>query len=393
MLKTLLVVLSLIGLTTFRAFAQSEEQPEDPRLLSYRVCDWGLITIEEPTEQPAIFIDITSPADYSAVDSTFTISGTGAGLFEGNVIVEVSAIGGDVLFTGTTTVQAETVEAVGSWSLDIDLGEVEEATPVFIRVYSESPEDGSTVAFDSLRLNANAEFGLPYVDIIHPSMGAGVPSFLLQVDGMAGAIFENNIAIEVRDFATGDVLAETFATVQTDELGGSGSFSAEVDFEAAPGTAIEILAYQPPVADGEEIAVSDIAFAIINPLAQTYERILNIQRDDPILGAPDICEIARAEFDNENIDPLDVNDVTVFAAIAPTPLVNLSIQAAGSSNCPTPLRTRITNTDNAFDIDIYRDTTQPVACTADLAPITQRISLGTLPNPDYTITVNGQAVE
>jgi hypothetical protein len=393
MLKHLLIVLSLIGLTGLSTVAQSDEQPEDPRTLSYQVCDWGLITIEEPTEQPAVFLDIDSPADYSAVDSAFTVSGTGAGLFEGNVIVEVSQFGGDVLFTGAAVLQAETVEAVGSWSLDIDLGELTEATPIFIRVYSESPEDGSTVAFDSLRLNANAEFGLPYVDITTPMYGAGVPNFMMQIEGMAGAIVENNIVIEVRDFATGDVLAETFATVQTDELAGSGSFSAEVDFEAAPGTAIEIVAYQPQVADSDEIDVSDIAFAIVNPLAQTYERILNIQRDDPILGAEDLCAVAEAEFGNQTITPLAINDVTVFAAIAPTPLVNLSIQAAGSSVCPAPLRTRITNTDNAFAIEIYRDATQPVACTADLAPFTQRLSLGTLPNPDYTITVNGEVVE
>ncbi len=309
------------------------------------------------------------------------------------MIVEVSQFGGDMLFEGTTVLQAESVDAVGAWSLDIDLGELTEATQIFVRVYSESPEDGSTVAFDSLRLNANAEFGLPYVDITSPIYGAGVPGFLMQIEGMAGAIFENNLVIEVRNVETGEVLAETFATVQTDTLAGSGSFAAEVDFEAQPGTGIEITAYQPGVADDGEVAVSDIAFAIVNPLAQTYERILNVRRDDPILGAEDSCAIAQSEFDNQTITPLVVNDVTVFAAIAPTPLVNLSIQAAGSSVCPAPLRTRITNIDNAFAVEIYRDASQPVACTMDLAPITQRLSLGTLPNPDYTITVNGQAVE
>jgi hypothetical protein len=393
MLKQTLFAFLLVFLAAFTAAAQSDEQPEDPRTLSYQVCDWGLIVIEHPTEQPSVFIDIDSPVDYSAVDSAFTVSGTGAGLFEGNVIVEVSAFGGDVLFTGTTVLQAEELGAVGDWSLDIDLGELAEATQIFIRAYSESLEDGSTVAFDSLRLNANAEFGLPFVDITTPMYGAGVPNFMMQIEGVAGAIFENNIVIEVRDFATGDVLAETFATVQTDELAGSGSFSTEVDFDAEPGTAIEIHAYQPAVADGEAVDVSDTAFAYVNPLAQTYARILNLRHDDPILGAEDSCGVAEAEFDNETITPLVINDVTVFAYIAPTPLVNLSIQAAGSSVCPAPLRTRITNTDNAFAIELYRDASQPVACTMDLAPFTQRLTLGTLPNPDYTITVNDEPVE
>jgi hypothetical protein len=383
----------LVFLAAVTAAAQSDEEPEDPRRLSYQVCDWGLIVIEHDTEPPAVFIDIDSPADYSAVDSAFTVSGTGAGLFEGNVIVEVSEFGGDVLFTGSAVAQAADLGAVGTWSLDVDLGELAEARQIFIRAYSESPEDGSTVAFDSLRLNANAEFGLPFVDITTPMYGAGVENFMMQIEGMAGAIFENNLVIEVRDFATGTVLVETFATVQTDELAGSGSFSAEVDFEAEPGTAVEIVAYQPAVADGEEVTVSDTAFAIVNPLAQTYARILNLRRDDPILGALDSCAAAEAEFDNAAIMPLVINDVTVFAYIAPTPLVNLSIQAAGSSVCPAPLRARITNTDNAIAIDLYRDASQPVACTMDLAPISQRLTLGTLPNPDYSITVNGEPVE
>ncbi|MCK6581126.1 MAG: Gmad2 immunoglobulin-like domain-containing protein [Anaerolineae bacterium] len=393
MLKRSLFTFLLVFLAVFTAAAQSDEQPEDPRTLSFQVCDWGLIVIEHDTEQPAIFIHIDSPADYSAVGSAFTVSGTGAGLFEGNVIVEVSQFGGDVLFTGTTVLQTEAVDAVGTWSLDIDLGELAEVTPIFIRVYSESPEDGSTVAYDDIRLNANAEFGLRYVELTSPRFGEGVPSFLMQVEGMAGGAFENNLVIEVRDFASKDVLAETFATVQTEDVGGSGTFSAEVSFDAEPGTGVEVYAYQPAVADGEEVEISDIEFAIVYPLARTYDRILNVRRDDPILGAQDVCATAEAEFDNENIMPLVVNDVTVFEMITPTPLVNLSVQAAGSSVCPAPLRTRITNTDNAFNIEIYRDTSQPAACTMDLAPITQRLSLGTLPNPDYTITVNGELVE
>ncbi|MCA9907108.1 MAG: hypothetical protein KC519_00560, partial [Anaerolineae bacterium] len=59
--------------------------------------------------------------------------------------------------------------------------------------------------------------------------------------------------------------------------------------------------------------------------------------------------------------------------------------------CPASLRTRTVRDGNAFAIETYYDMTHPVACTADLAPITRRVSLGTLPNPDFTITVNGQS--
>lgn len=379
---------------TFSASAQSGEEPEDPRKLSFLECDWGLLTVEEPTEPPAIYLDIGSPADYSAVGSTFTVSGTGAGLFEGNVIVTVTPSGSDSkLFEGTTILQSQEPGGAGEWSIEVNLGNVAESTVVFVDAYSTSPDDGSTTAFDDLRLNANSKVGLPYVEIARPYFGEGVPNFQMPIDGMAGGAFENNIVVQVQNFATGDVLVETPVTVQTDDAGGSGRFSTMVDFDAEPGTPIEIHAFQPPVADGEEVTVSDVAFAIVDPLGRTYERILNVRRDDPILGAEDVCAIARAEFDNTNIAPLTVSDVAVFELIAPTPLVNLSVHAMGSSHCSAPLRSRITNMDNAFDIEVYLDTTYPAACTADLAPITQRLALGTLPSPDYTITVNGTPVE
>jgi len=388
LLLVLVLLLSIVGAVA----AQSEEQPEDPRILSFTVCDWGLLAVEQVTEQADSYLTIAEPADYSGVaGSSFTLSGTGAGLFEGNVIVEVTNDNGDVLFSGTTTLQGADPTAEGTWSLDVTT-DVTEATPVFLRVYSESPDDGSTVAFASLRLNLNSEFGLSYVDITSPQYGAAIPNYLLTITGTAGALFENNLEVEVRDFATGTVLAETFATVETDELGGSGPFTAEISYESEFGAGIEVVVSQPPMNEGDA-EVSDITFAVVDPLAQSYPRILNVRSDDPILGTEELCAVAGAEFDNENIQPLTINDVTVFQTMSMLPLVNLSVDAAGSSNCPAPLRSRIVNTDNAFDIVIYRDVTQPVPCTMDLVPLPQRLSLGTLSSPDFTITINGQPVE
>ena len=387
-MRARILALFLLALLPFAAIsAQSDEQPEDPRALSYQVCDWGLIVVENPTEQPAVYIDITSPTDYSAVGSSFTVSGTGAGLPENNVNIEVSAFGGEVLFTGSTVLQSDAQVGSGPWSMDIDLADVAPNTEIFVAASALSPESGMGVAYDSLRLNANAEFGLRFVEITHPYFGEGVPGFMMRVEGMAGGAFENNVVVQVMDQATGAVLAEAPVTVQTNEVGGSGPFSVEFDLEVEPGTPIEVVAFQPAVADGEEVSVSDIQYAVVDPLARTYERMLNVQASDPILGAPSECDAALAEFDNTSTAPLAVDDVTVFQYTSPTPFVNLSVHASGSSNCPAPLRSRIFNDDNHFTVEVYLDTTYPVPCTADLVPITQRLSLGTLPNPDYTVTV------
>lgn len=388
-------VLALLALAALPLIAQEDSMDEMPASrLSYQLCDWGLVVIEEALQPSPIFLTIASPADYSAVaGTTFTVSGTGAGLFEGNVIVEVSVQGGDVVFEGTTVLQAEEPGAVGDWSIEVDLGALEGPTPIFVRVYSTSPEDGSTVAFDSLRLNANAEFGLRYVDITTPHFAAGVSTSPLLVEGMAGGAFENNIVIDVRDFETGEVLAETFATIDTDELGGSGSFSAEVSLDVASGTALEVYAYQPAIADDDEVTVSAVQFIYASPLAQSYERYLMVQRADPLVGAEDVCAVAEAEFDNESINLLAINDVQILSTMSMLPTVNVSIEAAGSSNCPAPLRARTVREGDAFNIEVYYDVTEPVACTADLAPINLRVPLGTLESPDFTVSVNGEVVE
>lgn len=393
MFNRVAIIFMLVFVFSSMVVAQSDDEPEDSRPLSYFVCDWGLLTVVHQPRNESQFIKITSPEAYSAVSGTsFTAAGEGAGLFEGNVIVEVRADGGDVLFNGTTTLQTQEVGQLGTWSIDIDLGTLDGAARVVLVAYSTSPEDGSTTAIDDIVLNVNSEFVPQFVEITSPSYGAEVSTYPLVLEGTAGAAFENNIVIEVKDAATGTVLGETPATVQTDAVGGSGPFSAEVSFDAAPGTGITIHAYQPELTDEAAIKASADAYAVVTPLARTYERFLTIYDDDPLATSPDLCGLTRAEFDNQEITPLVVNNTTVFTFASPTPTINLKIDAAGSSNCPAPIRTRITHEGDAFAVEIYRDASQPVACTSDLAPIEERVSLGTLPSLNYTLTVNGESV-
>lgn len=389
--RTLITICALL-LAISSVAAQDMDNTSEPRL-SYMVCDWGLLTIEHPTEQPDIFITIDSPANYSAVDATsFTVAGQGAGLFEGNVVVEVTA-DGDVLFVEPTVLQADEIGAVGDWSLDVELGELDAATLITVTASSPSPADGSLIAIDQIQLSANSEIGLPFVEITRPIGSAGVSASPLLIEGIAGGAFENNIVIEVRDTATGDLLTETFATVNTDTIAGSGPFSTEVDLEVDPGTGISVSAYQSAITDADEVTITDTQFAVVSPLAQSYDRFLTIRPDDPLNMSDDVCSAAASEFDNESINPLVINDVQVMSTMSMMPLVNVNIDAAGSSNCAAPRRTRIERDGNSFAIEIYDDATEAFPCTADLAPFVQRVSLGTLPDPDYIITVNGESVD
>lgn len=389
----LIALLHCTLLTTLPALAQAENDPMTEPQLSYRLCEWGLLTIEAPTDPGPVFLSISAPENYSAIaGSRFTLAGTGAGLFEGNIIVEVADASGALLFETFAILDAEELGAVGDWSLEVDLGPLDSPMPIFVRVYSTSPEDGAEIAVNTLELNTNSDFGLPFVEITSPVANAGISAAPLRIEGRAGAAFENNLVVEVRDAVTRERLTETFATIETDELAGSGPFAVEVDLDVPPATEMEVLVYHPAVADTDEVTVSDTTSALVSPLAQTYERLLVIQHDDPITEAEDPCAAAATEFENTAINPLVVNDVLVQSTRSMTPLVNVTIEAAGSSNCAAPLRTRATRDGDAFALEVYYDGTTPVPCTADLAPITQRVSLGTLPNPDFAITVNGTAI-
>ncbi|GAB1422141.1 hypothetical protein MASR2M15_23540 [Anaerolineales bacterium] len=390
-LSTLMIMILMIGIGATAGLAQSGATTPPP--MTYLFCDWGLLMIDESTNSPTPFLKIESPAYYSAVEGNqLMLSGTGGGLFENNIVVEVSSFEGNVLFEGTTMLNTESVGGEGTWSIDIDLGAIEPNTETYASVYSTSPADGGVSAYETVQVNMNSSYGLPYVTITQPLSGATVMSAPLVVEGMAGGAFENNIVIEIRDYETGNPIAETYATIETDEMGGSGAFRVELDIEAELGSNLEIFAYQPDMQDGDDIRAWDMSVVSVDTLAQSYDRILVIKADDPLLWTDDLCGATGAEFDHEDHAPLLINDVMVQESKSMTPLVNLSIDAAGSSLCADPIRIRVERTENQYEVEVYRDLSDSSACTDDLAPIPLIVSLGTQPNPDFTIRVNGEVV-
>ncbi len=370
----------------------AQESAPEPQF-AFQMCPWGLLITDSTTADLTRYLSITSPADYSGVvGSSFVVSGQGAGLFENNVVVLVTDSMGSVLFEQPTTMTSAEVGGAGAWSIDVALGELSGVTPITVTAYSTSAQDGSIVAQDTLTLNAGSEFGLPFVEITQPLAGQSVDSSSLRVEGMAGGIFENNLIIHILDSVGGSILAETFATVQTDAIGGAGPFAADIPILLDPGTSIVIHAFQPPVEDNSIITAEDIHAAVILPLALGYERLLILAAADPILQSPTVCDTARAEFDNTQIAPITVAGLQAISTMSMRPLVQLTVQAAKPSLCSAPARTRVVRSGAHFDATIYFSTASGESvCTRDLRPFTQQIPLGTLDSPDFTVTVNGVA--
>ena len=387
------IIFIILTLATTVIFAQ-DDPPEIRN--SYHVCDWGLIVIQFNQADQLFDVTITSPQNYLGIPgTTFTVEGTGKGLFEGNVVVEVLDNEGNILFSEPTLVATDEIGGEGDWSIDIDLGTLDSPTRVQVHAYSTEPSEGNIIAQDFIWLNVNSEFGLPFVDITRPFGNSGVSTMPLLIKGTAGAIFENNLNVQVLDSIGGNILAETFATVQTDELAGRGAWSVEVDLDLDIGTSFVVYAFQPSIADGETITIDDTQFGVASPLAQPYDKILVLQAGDPITMTDDLCGETQAEFDNESIIPILVNDVNAMATLSMTPNVNVIVEAQKPSVCALPLRIRVTgDEDNNFSADLYQSTAEGDAiCTRDLQPITAQFPLGRLASDIFTLTVNDVALE
>jgi len=112
----------------------------------------GVFPGQQPT-QPAVFINITEPAQGAMLDLTWvvTVKGQGGALFEGNVIVQALDAAGNVLAHQPTTIDAPDAGTggAGPWSVDLRIT-TEPGTQGQIVAFSSSPVDGSVVAEDSV---------------------------------------------------------------------------------------------------------------------------------------------------------------------------------------------------------------------------------------------------
>lgn len=144
-------VLSMTG-CTFGPLPLPHDTP--PPLEPSPTPDPGGVVESPPTERRDIpYVDITSPGEGASLDSSqpISISGMGAGLFEGTVVVEALDAEGNRLALQPTilAVLDAGMGAEGPWQVDL-MVTVGQPTQGQIHAYAASPKDGSIVAEDRL---------------------------------------------------------------------------------------------------------------------------------------------------------------------------------------------------------------------------------------------------
>jgi heat shock protein HslJ len=195
------------------------------------------------------FIRIDEPAQGALLDISkpVTVRGSGAGLTEGNVVVEALDPQGNVLDRQPATLQGPDVGTggEGTWSTELGI-EAEPGTAGRIRAYHPSALDGSIVAEDSVEVSLGQTPAVQsYIRIEQPAQGSTLDvSKLVQVSGTGAGLPEGNVVVVAVD-QDGNVLAEQPTTLQGPDVGtgGAGTWSAELAVPAAGQTPGYIAAF------------------------------------------------------------------------------------------------------------------------------------------------------
>jgi hypothetical protein len=195
------------------------------------------------------YIRIDEPIQGALLDTTGPIGvrGSGAGLIEGNVVVEALDWQGNVLDRQPATLQGPDVGTggEGTWSTELTV-EAAPGTAGRIWAYNPSPLDGSIVAEDSVDVSLGQTPSVEsYIKIDTPSQGTTMDvSQPIQVSGTGAGLPEGNVVVVAAD-QNGDVLAEQPTTLQGPDVGtgGAGTWSVELAVPASGQTPGYIAAF------------------------------------------------------------------------------------------------------------------------------------------------------
>ena len=190
----------------------------------------------QPTPQPQRILAITSPLPNQVVNLTFTATGTGAGLFEGNVVVTAFTSAGVQLAQQATTLQGANVGTggAGTWSTSLTVN-VTPGTPGYIE--ASSPQSNVTP------VRANVIYGQAApsasISITEPVPNAQLGS-TFTVRGTASGLQQG--AVDVRALSSDGTIELARGSITVP--GGSGQWQLQLALlvPVAPGTLGRIVA-------------------------------------------------------------------------------------------------------------------------------------------------------
>ncbi len=194
---------------------------------------------------PQRYLTMTFPVNGAVLPGTWTATGTGAGLFEGNVVVTAFTNAGVQIAQQATILQGANVGTggPGTWSATLNTSSVAPGTAGY--VIASSPQSN----VQPVRVNVTFGQGQPqqrYLTMSFPTNGAVLPG-TWTATGTGAGLFEGNVVVTAFTNA-GAQIAQQATTLQGANVGtgGPGTWSVTLNTTSvAPGTAGYVIASSP----------------------------------------------------------------------------------------------------------------------------------------------------
>ncbi len=226
----------------------------------------GLGPDPKPTEP---WLTITNPTSGSYLASTFTVSGRGRGIYEGNVVIQAKDAYGTVLAEVATTLQGSNAGSGGEGSYSAQLAvNVGQNTPGSIVVTSPGTPATASVPVIYNRIDP------AWVTIEYPTSGTYLDS-TFTVSGRGAGLYEGNVVVQAKN-AYGVVLAERSTTLQGSSVGtgGEGTYSVQLTVNTGSYTSGSIVVFSPGTAATASVPVifngTDAWLSIESPTSGSY---------------------------------------------------------------------------------------------------------------------------
>jgi hypothetical protein len=228
--------------------------------------------VDSSISEPALVI--LNPDSGSVIDISqpFEVIGGGVGLFENNVVVRALDETGKVLVEQITITDASEPGGAGRWSVNLTV-QVTAGTKGRIITFSPAVDGNTPDATDEAAVTYGiAPTATPgptatatptpvpsTLAIAEPPNGSVVPVGQgFPMSGTGSNLFENNVVVRAYD-QNGTILAEQATNLNTDSLGGSGTWSVTLTVQVEAGIPGQITAFSPSPVEGEQPTASSIA--------------------------------------------------------------------------------------------------------------------------------------
>lgn len=194
-----------------------------------------------PTPPPqGRYLTISTPTSGQVLPLIFTATGTGAGLFEGNVVVSAFTNGGQLLAQVPTTLQGANVGTggPGTWQVSLTVN-VAPGTAGFIQ--ATSPQ--SNVAPATVSVTYGSGQTTTFIDIQSPLSNATVPP-QFTVSGTGGGLYSSTIVVQAFNSAN-QFLAQQTTILQGAQVGsgGQGTWNVSLSVNVPAGTTGHVHAF------------------------------------------------------------------------------------------------------------------------------------------------------